>query len=164
MEPSIVLDPASGRPIPHPVRTSSGAVIGPTREDMVVRALNKRIAAASDTAVEQGEPLQVLHYAPGQQYRPHHDAIAHTDNQRGWTMLVYLNEGYRGGATRFTETGLTVQGKGGDGLLFHNLDAAGRPDPRARHAGLPIEVGTKWLATRWIRLRPHDPWTASPNR
>jgi prolyl 4-hydroxylase len=164
MEPSVVLDPASGRPIPHPIRTSSGAVIGPTREDLVVRTLNQRIAAASGTRVEQGEPLQVLHYAPGQQYRPHHDAIARTDNQRGWTMLIYLNEGYRGGGTRFTATGLTVQGKGGDGLLFRNLDAAGRPDPLSRHAGLPIEAGTKWLATRWIRLAPHDPWTASPDR
>lgn len=164
MEPSVVLDPASGRPIPHPIRTSSGAVIGPTREDLVVRTLNKRIAAVSGTQVEQGEPLQVLHYAPGQQYRPHHDAIAQTANQRGWTMLVYLNEGYRGGGTRFVESGLTVQGKAGDGLLFRNLDAAGRPDPLARHAGLPIEAGTKWLATRWIRLAPHDPWTAAPDR
>jgi prolyl 4-hydroxylase len=164
MEPSVVLDPGSGRLVPHPIRTSSGAVIGPTREDMVVRALNKRIAAASDTAIDQGEPLHVLHYAPGQQYRPHHDAMVHTDNQRGWTMLIYLNEGYRGGGTRFTATGLTVQGKGGDGLLFRNLDAAGRPDPLSRHAGLPIEAGTKWLATRWIRLAPHDPWTASPDR
>jgi prolyl 4-hydroxylase len=160
MAPSVVLDPIRGRALPHPVRTSSGAVIAPTREDLVVRALNRRIAAASGTAIEQGEPLQVLHYAPGQQYRPHHDAIARTDNQRGWTMLVYLNEGYRGGATRFTATGLTVRGKGGDGLLFRNLDDAGQVDPLARHAGLPVEAGVKWLCTRWIRLGPHDPWTA----
>jgi enamine deaminase RidA (YjgF/YER057c/UK114 family) len=62
--------------------------------------------------------------------------------------------------TSFTDTGLTVEGRGGDGLLFRNLDDAARPDPRARHAGLPVEAGVKWLATRWIRIAPHDPWTA----
>lgn len=160
LEPALVIDPASGRYVPNPVRTSFGAVIGPAHEDLVIRALNARIAAASGTAIEQGEPLQVLRYASGQEYRPHHDALAHTANQRHWTMLVYLNEGYGGGETIFPATGLTVRGRGGDGLLFRNADAAGRPDPLARHAGLPVREGFKWLATRWIRQKPHDPWTA----
>ena len=158
IEPSRVVDPVTGRQRPDPVRTSDGAVIGPAREDLVIRALNLRIAAASGTDVAQGEPLAVLRYAPGQQYRPHHDALPGVANQRGWTMLVYLNEGYRGGETRFLATGLTVRGRGGDGLLFRNLDNAGDPDPLAQHAGLPVEAGTKWLCTRWIRQAPFDPW------
>lgn len=158
MEPARVVDPKSGRMIPHPVRTSDNAVIGPAQEDLVIRALNARIAATSGTATEQGEPLTVLRYGPGQQYRPHHDAIAGAINQRGWTMLVYLNEGYRGGETLFTAHGLSVRGKIGDGLLFRNTDAAGRPDPGAQHAGQPVTAGNKWLCTRWIRLAPYDPW------
>lgn len=160
MEPSRIADPATGRYRPDPVRTSDGAVLGPAREDLVVRALNMRIAAASGTDVAQGEPLAVLRYAPGQEYRPHHDALPGAANPRGWTMLVYLNEGYGGGETRFEATGLTVRGRGGDGLLFGNLAADGSPDRLARHAGLLVTRGTKWLCTRWIRLRPHDPWSS----
>ena len=75
------------------------------------RSLNRRIAAASGTRVEQGEPLQVLRYRPGQQYRNHYDAIAGMDNQRALTMLVYLNDAYQGGETRFVRTGLAVRGR-----------------------------------------------------
>jgi prolyl 4-hydroxylase len=157
-EPAMVIDPRSGRPIPHPIRTSDGAVLGPAREDLVVRTINLRIAAASQTDVRAAEALTVLRYAPGQQYRPHHDAISGTPNQRAWTMLLYLNEGYVGGETRFLPSNITVRGKRGDGLLFRNLLPSGRPDPAAQHAGLPVQRGTKWLATRWIRQQPLDLW------
>ena len=158
LEPSMIVDPATGQARPDPVRTSDAAVIGPAREDLVVRALNRRIAVASGTAIENGEPLTVLRYVPGQQYRPHHDALPGVGNQRAWTMLVYLNEGYRGGETVFPAPGLKVQGRGGDGLLFANLEADGSIDPSAQHAGLAVTAGAKWLCTRWIRQRSHDAW------
>lgn len=159
LEPSMVVDPVTGASRPDRVRTSHGTVIGPAREDLVIRAINQRIATASGTRIEQGEPLAVLHYAPGQQYYPHHDALPGAVNQRGWTMLVYLNTGYHGGETHFSATRLTVRGRPGDGVLFRNLDAAGDIDPLARHAGLPVTAGVKWLCTRWIRLGAHDPWS-----
>ena len=161
LEPSMIVDPATRQARPDPVRTSSAAVIGPARENLVVRALNQRIAVASHTAIEHGEPLTVLHYRFGQQYRSHHDALPNATNQRRWTMLVYLNEGYRGGETQFAD-GLTVRGRGGDAILFRNLDAQGGIDLAARHAGLPVHSGDKWLCTRWIRERPHDPWSGGP--
>ena len=42
-------------------------------EDPVIHALNRRLAAVSGTAWDQGEPLQILRYSPGQQYRNHFD-------------------------------------------------------------------------------------------
>ena len=141
LEPAQVVDPESGRFIEHPVRTSSSAVVGPARETLVIQAINRRLAAASGTAVTHGEPLQVLHYAPGQQFRPHHDALAvqHArGNQRLCTMLIYLNDAYEGGETRFVSSGLEVRGRAGDMLLFANLRADGSPDPAAQHAGLPV--------------------------
>ncbi len=158
LEPATVVDPASGRRIAHPVRTSDGAVIGPAREDLVVRAINLRIAAVSGLPVAHGEPLAVLRYRPGQQYRPHLDTIAGEANQRVATVLVYLNEGYGGGETVFPAAGVTITPRGGDAVMFVNTDANGRPDERARHAGLPVTRGAKWLATRWIRRAPIDPW------
>lgn len=159
LEPSTVLDPASGRALPHPIRTSDGGAIGPTREDLVIRALNLRIAAVSGTRVEQGEPLTVLRYAPGQQYHRHLDTIAGATNQRIRTVLVYLNQGFGGGETVFPTLRLTIRPQGGDVVLFDTTLPGGTPDQRALHAGLPVTAGAKWLATRWIRAAPVDPWT-----
>ncbi|WP_066485910.1 MULTISPECIES: 2OG-Fe(II) oxygenase [Sphingomonas] len=161
LAPARVIDPASGRWVTHPVRTADDAAIGPANEDMVVRAINARIAAASGTDIAAGEPLTVLRYRPGQQYRPHLDTMAGAANQRVMTMLLYLNAGYRGGDTHFPAPGLSVVPVPGDALLFRNTLPDGRPDPLSRHAGQPVLAGTKWLATRWIRAAPIDPWALS---
>jgi prolyl 4-hydroxylase len=158
LQPSFVVDPASGRRMAHPVRTSTGTSFGPTEEDWIVRKLNERIARLSGTDVACGEPLHILCYAPGQEYKPHVDCFTGEDNQRDWTALVYLNTEYQGGETRFEKIGIDVRGQLGDVLVFRNVDEEGRGDPTTRHAGLPVTSGTKWLATRWIRRRPYHPW------
>ena len=158
--PSVVVDPATGRQMQHPIRNSDGAVIGPTRESLGVTAINHRIAAMVGIAANQGEPLQVLRYAPGQQYRLHSDALPGTANQRIATAIIYLNDGFVGGETAFPDLGIRVVPHSGDMLVFDNVLPDGRPDPRMRHAGLPVTQGVKWIATRWIRARPYDPWTA----
>jgi prolyl 4-hydroxylase len=153
LEQSVVVDPASGQLRPHPIRTSEGAAFPWVSEDLVINALNRRIAAASGTDLKAGEPLQVLRYRPGQEYRPHLDALPKSDNQRVFTMLVYLNAGYRGGETNFTRAQLKFAGDLGDGLLFRNADNEGLPDPNSEHAGLPVLAGEKYVASRWIRER-----------
>jgi prolyl 4-hydroxylase len=159
LEPSHVVDPQSGKLREHPIRTSDGALVGPTREDLVIRAINLRIAAISGTGVDQGEALSVLRYRPSQQFRMHHDAIGETKNQRIKTVLIYLNEGFVGGETFFPAPKLTIVPAAGDAIVFVNADASGRPHATANHAGLPVTHGVKWLATRWIRARPFDLWT-----
>lgn len=154
LEQSVVVDPDTGQPRPHPIRTSEGAVFPWVSADLVITALNQRIAATSRSEAECGEPLQILRYRPGQEYRPHLDALPTGENQRVLTMLVYLNEGYEGGETFFTQTGLKFAGKKGDGLLFRNARSGGSPDPNAQHAGLPVVSGEKFIASRWIRERP----------
>jgi prolyl 4-hydroxylase len=154
LQESVVVDPASGEMRPHPVRTSDGAMFPWVSEDLVISAINRRIALASGTSVKCGEPLQVLRYLPGQQYHPHLDALPREDNQRVLTMLVYLNEGYQGGETYFTRGGLRFAAKRGDALLFRNAEPGSPPDPNAEHAGLPVISGEKFIASRWIRERP----------
>ncbi len=161
LEPARIIDPRTGHRIAHPIRTSDGCAIGPAREDLVVRALNNRIAAASGTHIDQGEPLTVLRYRPGQQYRLHMDTIEGAPNQRIATVLIYLNEGFGGGETQFPAANLTIKPRGGDAIVFTNIAGDGTADPLSRHAGLPVRDGVKWLATRWIRADPVDPWTIS---
>ncbi|HYD38875.1 MAG TPA: 2OG-Fe(II) oxygenase [Allosphingosinicella sp.] len=151
LQPSVVVDPATGRMVPHPVRTSDAAMFGVFAEDAVVAAINRRIAALSGTAPAQGEPLQVLRYRAGGEYKPHMDALPAEPNQRILTVLVYLSDDYGGGETRFVRTGLTFRGKAGDALMFRNARPDGRADPLSLHAGLPVERGVKYLASRWIR-------------
>lgn len=160
LQPSFVIHAETGRRIPHPVRTSSGMNFGPTKEDRVVNFLNRRLAQVTGTDVASGEPLHVLRYAPGEEYRPHVDALPAAGNQRDWTVLVYLNEDYGGGSTRFDLVGVEFAGRTGDALIFRNVDEGGRADPATRHAGLPVTSGAKWLASRWVRRRRHDPWEA----
>ena len=156
LRPSVVIAP-DGRSIPNPVRDSHGANFAPVEEDLVIHAINCRIADATGTKWEQGEPLHILRYEPGQQYRKHFDALPGVRNQRILTCLIYLNDGFEGGATAFGDT-LTVKGGAGDAVIFANTRPDGRADPRTEHAGLPVTTGTKWLATRWIRARRHHPW------
>jgi prolyl 4-hydroxylase len=153
---SVVVDPHTGRQIPNPIRTSSGVGFPFTDENPAIHALNRRLAAASGSDVRAGEPLQVLRYAPGEQYRQHSDALPGVApaQQRVMTFLVYLNEDYEGGETSFPEPELKARGRTGDGLLFRNASADGTPDRRSVHAGLPVTRGAKYLASRWIRAAP----------
>lgn len=158
LQASFVTNPTTGARMPHPIRTSMGTSFGPTQEDIIIRRINERIAWVSGTDVACGEPLHILRYERGQEYRPHTDSMAGDANPRAWTMLIYLSDGYQGGATQFPRLGISVTGAVGDALLFGNVDADGRPHPDSLHAGQPVGGGEKWLATRWIRARPYHPW------
>lgn len=157
LQPSKVVDPITGKLAANPVRTSDAAAFFLIAESPAIHALCKRLARASGTNVKQGEPLQVLRYLPGQEYRPHFDALGRTENQRILTFLVSLNDGYDGGATRFMKTGLAVKGRKGDALLFRNADDKGQLDPCSQHAGEPVKSGEKFIASRWIRQRALNP-------
>ena len=158
LEPAVVIDPKTGQNIAHPIRTSYGATLGPTREDLVIAALNRRLATISNTDLCQGEPLSILCYTSGQEYRPHYDWIAGAANQRIKTVIVYLNDGYIGGETKFLSNGFTIACRGGDAIMFDNVTAAGAKAQDSQHAGLPIKQGTKWIATRWVRETAFDVW------
>ena len=140
--------------VPDPIRTSDGATIHWLIEDPAIHALNRRLAALAGTAVENGEPLQILRYRAGQQYRRHLDWL-NQPNRRVLTALVYLNDDYVGGETVFTRIGLTVRGRPGDVLVFRSGDPEQGPDPLSEHAGMPVAAGTKYLASRWMRAGCH---------
>jgi prolyl 4-hydroxylase len=151
-QPSMVYDNA-GQEVRDTIRTSDGAGFYWLIEDPAIHALNRRIAKATSTNYDQGEPLQALRYSPGQEYRPHFDYLEAVDNPRPWTALIYLNDDYEGGGTRFVKAGLEVRGHAGDVLVFGNGGPDGKRHPLSEHAGLPVTAGIKYLATRWIRER-----------
>ncbi len=161
---SRTLDPTSGQALNVDLRTSHDAQFDPLLESLAVRLVQWRMAAAAGLELVEAEPLIVLRYAPGQEYKPHRDylppaSIARDGPQAGnrrRTICAYLNPVAAGGATAFPVAGLQVEPQPGRAVVFDNMrydDASpqGRPDPDSLHAGMPVEAGEKWLATLWIR-------------
>jgi len=161
VRPSLVLDPRTNRAVRDPVRKSGSAAFDPLSEDLAIRAINRHVARLADLPVAHGEQLHVLRYAAGDEYRLHLDALRGTANQRVRTAIIYLNDDYDGGETVFPRLDLIVKGRTGDCLVFDNVDATDRPDRDAVHAGRPVAQGVKWIATRWIRRHPIDPFDAN---
>jgi prolyl 4-hydroxylase len=138
------------------MRTADGSTLHWIIEDPASHAINRRLAALTGTDVSQGEPMQILRYRPGQEYRPHLDFLDEP-NRRVLTALIYLNDDYEGGETSFTSIGLNVKGRTGDVLVFRSQGPDGNVEPLSWHAGLPVIRGTKYLASRWIRERTFRP-------
>jgi prolyl 4-hydroxylase len=156
LEPAVVIHPQSGQYVRDPVRRAHSAAFPFVVEDPVIHAINRRIAAATGTRYDQGEPAQVLAYDPGDEYKLHSDALAHDPNQRVTTLLVALNGDYQGGETDFPRLGVRWRGQPGDALRFDSVTSDGRPDGLAWHAGLPVTRGRKLILSKWIRAAPLD--------
>lgn len=156
LAPAVVVDPRSGQFIHDPVRKAETTGFPFVVEDPVLHAINRRIAHATATTYEQGEPAQVLSYRPGEEYKLHSDALPGGGNQRVATFLVTLSDNFTGGATSFPRLELELRGKTGDALYFVNTDDAGQPEPAMWHAGLPVTRGRKLLLSKWIREEPLD--------
>ena len=155
LEWAMVIDEATATGVIDAIRDADTSSFPPLADDLVVQQINACIAAASGTRAAWGEPLTILRYRPGQQYRPHHDAGGDVERLRHWTALIWLNDDYDGGETDFPDVAVRVKGGVGDLLLFHNVTGDGLPDQRMIHAGLPVTSGVKWMASRWIRGRDY---------
>jgi hypothetical protein len=145
-------------------RSNTGMGFSVVDTDLVLQLVYTRVAAAIGIPVSHQEPANVLHYAPGEQYRPHYDyldpGVGHFHRelaqigQRIVTFLIYLNDDYQGGETVFTRLDWGFKGKTGDALIFWNVTPDGRPDPQTLHTGSPPIQGEKWLFSKWVRSKP----------
>jgi prolyl 4-hydroxylase len=150
---------ATGGEEVHADRTSDGMFFQ-RGESEVVRRIEARIARLLNWPVENGEGLQVLHYRPGAEYKPHYDyfdpaqpgtsTILKRGGQRVGTLLMYLNDPEKGGGTIFPDAGgLEVAPKRGNAVFF-SYDRA-HPSTKSLHGGTPVVAGEKWVATKWLR-------------
>jgi hypothetical protein len=144
-----------------PRRTNQFALFNLLDLDLVVEMIRARLAATIGAPLPCLEVSQVLRYDVGEEFAPHCDYLEPATlgdelarrGQRAVTVLVYLNDNFEGGETSFPELGIMHRGKAGDALIFSNVDPAGRPDPRTKHAGCPPTRGEKWLFSQWVRDR-----------
>lgn len=159
-----VKNPERGGAHADSYRSNAGMGFSVLDTDLVLQLVHARIAIALGLPVAQQEPTNILHYEPGQEYKPHFDfidpGVAHFRReltqlgQRVATFLIYLNDDYEGGETEFVKLKWRFKGRAGDALMFWNVSAEGKPDPWTLHAGAPPTSGEKWLFSKWVRDRP----------
>jgi hypothetical protein len=143
------------------VRTSDSTFLPLQVTDMISHFIDRKISLVTDIDICRSEPFSVLHYQPGQYYKPHFDyfdpdlavsaRLLRDGGQRCASAVIYLSDVEAGGGTGFPELELEVPARLGSLCLFHNCRPDGSVEPRSLHAGLPVEQGDKWVATKWYR-------------
>ena len=161
---SNVIDMQGGGEQRHGDRTSTGTAFERGSTPLIAR-IERRIAELLAWPVENGEALQILRYAVGQEYKPHYDYVDPSQpgaapflergGQRVGSLVMYLNTPKAGGATNFPDIGLEVAAFKGNAVFF----SYDRPHPSTRtlHGGMPVRAGEKWVATKWLRVSRTDP-------
>jgi len=146
-------------------RSSYSASIDSAYDD-TIRLIEDRVSKL--VGVDKGhiEPLQVVRYTKGQQFKPHFDFFdIKTDEsrlksgQRIHTFLIYLNtipENY-GGATVFPKRNIRIYPKKGRAVYFKNGFENGETDSLTLHGGEPIlqDNITKYAVNIWIRNKKY---------
>jgi len=147
----------------HQARTSEGMFFGREENPLCAR-IEQRIAEMFNWPIENGEGLQVLHYRPGAEYKPHYDyfdpeqpgtvPVLKRGGQRVASLVMYLNTPAKGGGTVFPDVEFEVEPIKGNAVFF----SYDRPHPSTRtlHGGAPVIEGEKWVATKWLRERRFD--------
>ena len=133
-----------------------------------VQPIDESIAALLGIDPDKGETMQGQRYAPGQQFKAHHDYFHEAESywermknnggQRTWTAMIYLNEVPEGGATWFPQAGIRVAPRAGMLLAWNNMAPNGDPNPLTVHEGMAVVEGVKYIVTKWFR---ENKWVTS---
>tara|TARA_B100000945_G_scaffold287914_1_gene259851 strand:+ start:1492 stop:2133 length:642 start_codon:yes stop_codon:yes gene_type:complete len=99
------------------------------------------------------DPIQILKYSNGQEYRFHHDTGRSRDVKeyyRHISVILYLKTATMGGGTSFIHS--TLKPFGGQAIIFPSNWCY-------PHAGEPVREGTKKVAVTWYysKIRTEEP-------
>ena len=144
-------------------RTSSSGNFHP--KDPFVKGVSDRMDALLGMPPILGEAIQGQRYLPGQEFKPHNDWF-YTDQpywkeerkrggQRCWTAMAFLNKVPQGGHTHYTHVGAKIEPKPGALVIWNNARPDGTPNEDTMHAGTPVIEGSKYVLTKWYRVRKH---------
>lgn len=164
LKPAKIYSADHHRHVTNEMRTNS---IGPLHLaciDLVNVVVQYRISAVTELPVSNFDGPTALHYRVGEEIKDHFDFInpdisnyeheIRTRGERLITFLIYLNDDYDAGETAFPKLNISHKGALGEGLLFVNVLADGKPNPQSAHAGRPPTRGEKWLISQFVREEP----------
>lgn len=130
--------------------------------DVMVRSIERRIAAHTGWENDAVETCSVICYKPGQEYRPHVDFFVERQieenrrmrdygGQRVVTFMICLQAAEAGGETYYPHANLKVAHHAGLATMHYNTTPDGLPDESSLHHGMPVECGEKWLLRTTLR-------------
>ena len=165
MKRADVIDPTSQKGgMISDVRTNMSTYLPFGLIDIIGRYIESKIISPTGEDLNCSEPMSILHYSPGEYYRPHVDyfnpnlkvskKLLENGGQRTASAVTYLIAPTAGGGTSFPKLNLTVPPSAGSTLWFRNCLQDGQVDDRSLHAGDPVKQGEKWVVTKWFRERP----------
>lgn len=165
---AVVHDPKTGELTPAHYRISKSSWLR-DEESPVIARITQRVTDMTGLSMLHAEELQVVNYGIGGHYEPHFDFARKRENpftkfggNRIATVLFYMSDVAQGGATVFTELGLSLFPIKRAAAFWLNLHASGEGDLATRHAACPVLRGSKWVSNKWIHqggqelLRPCD--------
>lgn len=125
--------------------------------DPLIRKLSERVAALTQTRLNQQESWQVVRYQPGGEFKPHYDAFSQGvpfwKTNRMWTLLIYLHVPEEGGETEFPLIAESIRPVKGLAILFQSVEPSlNCIIKESKHAGRPVRKGEKWIANKWISV------------
>jgi prolyl 4-hydroxylase len=135
-------------------------------ETSVIQSIEQRVSMLCMYPQSHIEPLQLVRYNPGQQYKPHYDFFVpgheatgdalKRGGQRTLTFFIYLNDVDQGGTTHFPKLNLRIKPRMGTAVMWYNVLPDGTEDYLTFHAGEPPKSSTKYGLNVWIRERPFE--------
>ncbi len=93
--------------------------------------------------------LALARYGIGGHLRVHSDSLPHINRWRRWSLVLYLNDDFEGGATSFPLLGKEFKAGAGQALLFPSHYV---------HRAEPVKAGHKYVLVFFLG----DPSTAPP--
>ena len=138
-----------------------------TNEDFEIQKIVNKIHTLNESITKipkiNQENIQVVKYNKGGFYKEHYDACSYdaekcknmnnNSGQRITTLLIYLNDNFEGGETKFTheKVKLNVKPEKGMAILFYNVSSKDNDivHPLSLHTGSELLSGEKWICNVW---------------
>jgi len=131
-------------------------------QNINLQKLNRRIEHVAglnaNSFKNYSEPYMCGNYGIGGHYWIHPDY--HFPNPKHYlpgsvgnrvaTVLTVLENPQAGGATIWPYAGISVFGKKGSGIFWHNLRRSDIPDIYTQHSACPVLLGQKWIGNKWV--------------
>lgn len=147
-----------GKSIQTPTRISKTAFLKDT-ESTLLANVGRRVSQMTLLNYKSAEDLQVVNYGIGGQYEAHYDCIKENEEDifahlglgnRVATVLFYMSDVEKGGATAFPYINLAVHPKKGTAVFWYSLFSSGDVVRDSLHAACPVLIGEKWVCNKWI--------------
>ena len=125
--------------------------------------IKSKISKTLGLELEKGEAIQGQLYEPGQYFKPHNDFFSgpaydmhcKASGNRTHTLMIYLNEDFKGGGTYFPTLNKTIEPETGKALWWYNMKD-GQIQDQYLHEGVTVEEGKKYIITSWWREKSWD--------